>query len=194
MSEPLPQRWHSTFLQAVERHRHADPLKEAALAGRLGDWTSALTTVVVSACGQMGWQASAKGHTLDLLPVPRSEYLALDVMAFAGEGGRWRFPVAVMELENSRDDDYIAYSLWKVLCVRARLRVVYCYRQSASERAALLQRLGRELLGAIPLAERGQVPGRTLVVVGTLDEASNFPYSFFKPFAADYSTGRFASL
>lgn len=33
-----------------------------------------------------------------------------------------------MELENSRDSERIAYSLWKVLCVRAELRIVFCYR------------------------------------------------------------------
>src|SRR5580700_5307780 len=46
-----------------------------------------LTTTVVEACGVIGLRASAKGHELDLLPVPRSEYLALDVTAFA-EGPR----------------------------------------------------------------------------------------------------------
>ena len=35
----------------------------------------------------------------------------------------------VIELENSSREDMIAYSLWKVLCVRADLRVVFCYRK-----------------------------------------------------------------
>jgi len=35
---------------------------------------------------------------------------------------RWRFPSAIMELENSPGEDQIAYSLWKVISVRADLR------------------------------------------------------------------------
>jgi predicted GTPase len=44
-----------------------------------------------------------------------------------------RIPISVFELENSPVNDLVAYSLWKVLCVRASLRVVFCYRQDASE-------------------------------------------------------------
>jgi hypothetical protein len=56
----------------------------------------------------------ASGELPEALPESRHEYLALDVMAFAPGEQRWRFPVAVMELENSQAEDRIAYSLWKV--------------------------------------------------------------------------------
>src|SRR5207244_6032291 len=87
----------AAFWSTVRRHRDATPLREAALRGRLGDWTAALTSVAVAACEELGWRASAKGHLLDLLPVPRGEYLAMDLTAFAGGEKRWRFPTAVME-------------------------------------------------------------------------------------------------
>src|SRR5688500_11719023 len=75
-------------------------LREAGLSGRLGEWTKSLTTTVVEACGAIGLRASGKGHELDLLPVPRSEYLALDVTAFAEGPRRWLYPTLVAELEN----------------------------------------------------------------------------------------------
>ena len=81
----------------------------------------------------MGWRGAARGHRSDLLPVARSEYLALDIVAFETTGDRrWRFPVAVFELENSPADDLVAYALWKILCVRASLRVMFCYRRDAA--------------------------------------------------------------
>ena len=122
--------WLDTFLTALRHHEAAVRLREAAMAGRLGAWTRALTDVVVSTLPTMGWTGAAKGHRSTILPVPREEYLALDVVAFGDSGGRrWRFPAAVFELGNSRDDDVVAYALWKTLCVRAGLRVVFCYRR-----------------------------------------------------------------
>jgi hypothetical protein len=39
-------------------------------------------------------RSRARGHRSDLLPVSRSEYLALDIVAFEIAGDRrWRFPV-----------------------------------------------------------------------------------------------------
>jgi len=128
MADGVAQRWFRSFMEVVQRHEASAPLRDAAVRGQLGRWTTSLTRVVVSTCEGVGWKAAAKGHRSDLLPVPREEYLALDVAAFEPAGDRrWRFPIAVFELENSRADDPVAYSLWKVLCVRAALRVVFCY-------------------------------------------------------------------
>ena len=127
----------------------------------------------------MDWRASAKGHPLDLLPIAHSEYLGLDVIAFAAGQTRWRFPVALVELENSRDDDRIAYSLWKVLCVRADLRIVFCYRRGAEQASALIHFLCAEVMKAMSLETRISLEGETLVVIGSRDESATFPYSFF---------------
>ena len=83
--------WRDAFMKEIQGHETALRLKEAALEERLTDWTTALTAVAVATCKQMGWRASAKSHKLDLLPVQRSEYLALDVMAFRDAKKRWRF-------------------------------------------------------------------------------------------------------
>jgi hypothetical protein len=138
--------------------------------------------------------ASAKGHKLELLPIHRSEYLALDVMAFAGGEKRWRFPVAVMELENSAREDQIAYSLWKVLSVRADLRIVFCYRRNGEEIPALLRHLREEVVEAMGLAGRVKLEGATLLVVGSRSESGTFPFGYFGWWLLDTNTGRFERL
>lgn len=183
--------WQVSFAKSVRRHRNADPLRDAAIQGKLGNWTQALTTVVVDTCVSLGWQTSAKWHPSDWLPVPRSEYLALDVMAFPSGDGHWRFPVAVFELENSKDDDRIAYSLWKLLCVRSELRIVFCYRPSADLAPALVRHLREEVIGALSITERRDLPGQTLVVVGSRAESETFPYGFFKWWQLNTNTGSF---
>src|SRR5881392_1495330 len=119
MAEAPAQRFRETFFSVVQEAPFAVPLKQAAQSVNLGAWTKALTGAAVATCEAVGWKASAKGHKTELLPIHRSEYLGLDVMAFPKGERRWRFPVAVMELENSSREDQIAYSLWKVLSANA---------------------------------------------------------------------------
>ena len=190
----LSQRWRKAFLDTIRVHENAGPLKAAALTGRLREWTRLLTAVVVRSCADVGWQAAAKGHTLDLLSQAGQEFLGMDVMAFeSSKGGdpTWRFPVAVFELENSRDDDRVAYSLWKVLCLRTRLRVVFAYRGDWDEAGTLTARLSAEVVGPVPLIQRSQLTGETLFVVGSRGEADTFPWSYFKVWELDPDRGTF---
>lgn len=193
ISDALSHLWYGKFMETVQQHESAMELKEAAISGRLGKWTSALTRVVCSACDGMGWKAAAKGHRSTLLPVAGQEYLALDVVAFEPSGDRrWRFPVAVMELENSGTDDRVAYSLWKVLCTRARLRVVFCYRKDTTQASALVRHLAEQVTTSMGIDERTKVGGETVLIVGSKNEASTFPYGFFKDWQFDVNLGRFA--
>jgi hypothetical protein len=196
VSKSLAETWYTTFLEILQRHEASRPLKEAASAGRLGDWTKALTSVVVDVCRQMGWQTAAKWHRGDVLPISRSEYLALDAVAFEVRQDailpNWPFPVAVFELENSRQDDKAAYSLWKVLCVRVSLRVVFCYRRDVSAGSVLVRHLEKAVVGSLPIEGRVNLVGETLLIVGSRAEESTFPYGFFKNWVLDKNTGRFA--
>src|SRR5262245_12369220 len=95
-------RWLGAFMVTVKTHEASATLREAMQTGALRYWTQALTGVVVGTFAEMGWQGAARGYRSDLLPISRSEYLALDVVAFETAGDRrWRFPVGVFELENS---------------------------------------------------------------------------------------------
>ncbi len=70
--QSVDKQWQEAFLKTVQQHEYAFPLKEAALQERLGDWTKELTSVVVATCEAMGWQASAKDHRLDMLPIGKT--------------------------------------------------------------------------------------------------------------------------
>ncbi len=194
MNSGLSARFRAAFFTTATEGSASARLREAGLHGSLGEWTKALTTTVVEACGAIGLRASAKGHELDLLPVPRSEYLALDVTAFAEGPRRWIYPTLIAELENQAAPDFIAYSLWKVLAVRATLRIVFCYRKQRDEVGTLVSYLNREVVEALGVATRAGLEGDTLLVVGTRAEAGTFPHGFFTWFALERNAGRFTTL
>jgi len=140
----------------------------------------------------MGWMSAARGNKLHITPIPHSEYLTLDVMAFAPTSAcGWIFLIAVAELENSPDEERIAYSLWKVLCVRSDLRIVFCYRRSFTDAPAMVSYLSREVVLALPVADRMNLKGETYIVVGSKNESATFPYGFFKWWQLDNNTGNF---
>ena len=192
MPDALGHVWYGTFMDTVQKHESSALLKDAAIRGQLGKWTSALTGVVCSTCNAMGWKAAAKVNRSTLLPVAREEYLALDVVAFEPAGDRrWRFPIAAIELENSGEDDRVAYSLWKVLCTRAELRVVFCYRKDAAEGSTLVRHLSGQVAQAMGIRERTRIGGETMLIVGSRNESATFPYGFFKEWRFDMNLGRF---
>lgn len=194
MQDSLADRFRAAFFLIVQAEGLASELKNAAAAANLGAWTRALTDAVVATCEALGLSASAIGHKLELLPIHRSEYLALDVVAFRAGEKRWRFPEAVMELENSAREDQIAYSLWKVLSVRAELRIVFCYRRNSEEIPALVRHLREEVIEAMGLAGRVKLEGETLLVVGSRSESGTFPFGYFGWWSLDTNTGRFERL
>jgi hypothetical protein len=192
MPEAFLKEWQDAFFQGLQSHEAAQSLREAAVAGRLGDWTTCLTRAVVHSCKELGWVAAARGHLADVLPIPRNEYLALDVMAFQQTAGnRWPLPVAVFELENSPDNDRVAYALWKLLCIRASLRVLFAYRWESAEGSVLAGYLAENVVGSLSISERMYIGGDTLVLIGSRAEGETFPYGYFKEWILDTNTGRF---
>lgn len=181
--------WREKFMQTVQQHDLAAQLKEASRQGKR-TWTMNMTHAVMQTCKEIGWEAAAKGYQGMSLPVSRSEYLSVDVTAFVPGTERWPFPVAVMELENQQVDSYIAYNLWKLLCIQAELRVVYCYRREAEQGRALMQLLSEEVVGALPVARRTTLVGETIVVVGSYAAAETFPYGFFRWWQLEKGVGR----
>jgi len=184
--------WKEAFLRTLQVYENAGLLRAAALDERLADWTAYLTEAVVHTCQSLGWMSAAKGNKLHILPVPHCEYLTLDVMAFAPtSAGGWCFPVAVAELENSANEERIAYSLWKVLCVRSDLRIVFCYRHSFADAPTLVSYLGREVVASLTIEDRMNLKGETCLVIGSRNDSATFPYYFFKWWPFDKNTGNF---
>jgi hypothetical protein len=187
----LAQAWRSRFFETVVSEEIASELKASSLDARLKDWTRVLTTAVVATCESQGWRVAARQHRLDRMPETREEYLGIDAMAFEPSAARWLFPVAAIELENSRRDDRIAYSLWKVLNVRAPLAVAFCYRPSADVGAVLVRHLAQTVVQSMSLDRRVGLTSETLVTVGYRNQAETFPYGFFKWWLLNVNTGEF---
>lgn len=185
--------WTAAFSDVLQPQEVAEPLRKAATTGNLGEWTRLLTDAVVASCKQLGWPAAAKRHRLDLLPQPQQEYLGIDVMAFppaAGEGGpAWPFPLAVFELENQRGR--AVYSLWKVICVRAELRVVFAYRNDWQQVQELVRSLKREVIDGYSIEQRQTLDDRTLLITGSRGEGETFPYGYFKIWRLNPNIGAF---
>lgn len=190
------QPWRESFLNVVQEPLNAAPLKAASLAEDLKSWTACLTSTVVASCGQLGWPAAAKGHRLAELPQAGQEYLSIDVIAFPGatDGRRWRLPTAAFELENHRTDDRVAYSLWKVLCVRSQLRVVFAFRREWEESRKTVDAVCRDVVGSLSPTERAGIQGETAMVIGNRGEGETFPWGYFKFWLLDSNQGRFEKV
>lgn len=187
--------WRDKFQEVVREPENAAPLKAASKAEDLKTWTASLTATVVKSCAALGWPAAAKGHKLGHLPQVGQEYLSLDVMAFPPtRTGRWPIPQAVFELENDRTDDRVAYSLWKVLCVRAKLRVVFAFRRDWDKSRETVAAVGRDVIGSISLSEREYLQGETALIIGNRGEGETFPWEYFKIWKLDKNVGRFEKV
>ena len=192
-------RWRSSFLRIIEDAAVADPLRENAVPGKLTTWTAHLTSAVVASCDLLGLQAAAKGHGLDLLPQAGQEYLGLDVTAFlpaATEMPSWPYPLMAFELENSRSDCRIAYSLWKVASVRTALGVVFAYRKNWEEALALVDRLASAVPDAYApgLGWTVQSDSQIILAMGSRSDNEAFPWGYFKFWSFDRNVRRFKKL
>jgi hypothetical protein len=184
--------WRDTFGKYVGAPQRSDLLKKASVEADLRTWTNELTTVVVKSCEAMQWVASSRWSPTRRLPQAGKEYLGLDVTAFpGGQEPRWPMPVAVFELENSPSDDRVAYSLWKVLCIRATLRVVFAYRTDWDRSRKLVTSLASDVIGSLSLEEQSEISGQTIVVVGNRGEGETFPWGYFKFWRLDANLGQF---
>jgi hypothetical protein len=169
--------WYSAFWREVRRNPWADGLREAALAKRLKRWTALLTEVAARTCQVLGVQVAARGQAPPALPVPRQEYLGVDLLAFpAAEQPSWRKPILALELENREEPEVIAYALWKVCAVRVAWGGAFCYRREPAAIGELLRALSDGVMR--PMEPEHDV----LLVVGTRSRAEDFPDGFFKPY------------
>lgn len=180
-------------MSALNAREMAEALRAAAATGSLADWTRLLTAAVVRSCDALGWSPAAKGHRSTRLPQAGQEYLGIDVMAFgpAGEANapRWPLPLAAFELENQKER--AGYSLWKVICVRASLRVVFAYRNDWVQVRELVRELAADVLGGLSVSDRLAIGGDLLIVTGSRGEGETFPYGFFKIWRYNTNTASF---
>lgn len=121
------------------------------------------------------------------------EYLGIDAWFIDNadfddwDNDNWDPPVlpsAVAELENSYDLNQITYDLWKMLCIRAPVRVLICYQSKADEVKSLRMRLEDVI------QQRGLMKGaggELLVIIGNDSVSEESEWSeYFKVFEWRY--------
>jgi len=195
MRGPLARRWLTHFHRALDGDvETAVELRDASLGRKLKRWTAALTRIVVRSIEALELIAAARQNAGIALPLAQQEYLGQDVMAFRPGPRGWRFPIIVAELENAPDDRQVAYSLWKTLCIRCELRIVFCYRAEPTAGPVLVDTLATEVVGELPISDRARLDGETVVVVGSRNESETFPNGFFQAWKLNTNTGRFERL
>lgn len=192
MNRSLATRWLAQFHGVLD----GDPelsaeLRDASMRRQLKRWTAALTRAVVRSIETLELTAAARQNAGTALPLTQQEYLGQDVMAFHPGPCSWRFPIIVVELENAPDDRRVAYSLWKTLCIRCELRIVFCYRAEPPAASLLVSMLATEVVRELPISDRARLDGETIVVVGSRGEAATFPDGFFQAWKLNTNTGRF---
>jgi len=185
--------WYTEFVEVIRTSSIGYPLRDASVAGDLKAWTSSLTKAVVLSCEKMEWKAAGKSHKLDLLPKAGQEYLSLDVMGFDPTSicGRWPMPVAAFELENDRTDDRVAYSLWKLLCVQTKLRVVFAFRTDWDTGRDSVRSIGQDVIQSLSMQQLHDLSGDTAMIFGNRGSGSYFPDGFFKCYLLDKELQQF---
>ncbi len=191
ISSHISRQWRSVFTGCMDQPEHAESLQNAIQAGSLDDWTSTISALIIETCYKMKWYASGKGHRTRMLPIYRSTYLDVDVMAFAERAKKWQFPIAVFELEEQPQPDRIAYNLWKLFCIQARFRALFCYQPSPKDAPQLMHYLTKELVHALPAAEKVSMEEDTLVIIGTEGPEDTFPMGYFSWWQLDRECQRF---
>lgn len=197
MQGPAFDDWWEQFLTQVQEPERAERLKQASLDEDLKAWTELTTSAVVRACRALGWDAAARGYPSRRLPQRGHEYLGIDVMAFppvTTADVPWPLPLAVFELENQRRDERVAYSLWKVISVRSRLRVVLSYRPDWEQGRRLIQSLQDAMIGSLEPDDVRTLEGDTILIVGNRGEGETFPWGYFKRWRLNVNLGRFEKL
>jgi len=109
------------------------------------------------------WELSREYLNIDAVFINKSEYGLHSWGAKGIKYGPLALPEAVAELENDWDVDKICYDLWKILCIRAPVRVLVCYQKNEEMVNNLRQRLENIIWGSSLM--KG-TDGDLLVIIG----------------------------
>jgi len=122
-------------------------------------------------------EESGEYLNIDALFIKNSEY----DLATVGENGWDPFVLShvVVELENSYNINKISYCLWKILCIRAPIRVLVCYQNTRNKVRSLKEHLEKVI-------RRGRLMKGTdsdlLVIIGNESAAGDDWGKFYAVF------------
>ena len=97
-------------------------------------------------------------------------------------------------LENVAKKERIEYSLWKVMLLRTRLRVVFAYRSDWDQANGLVYSIGQGFIDRMTIDERAEIPGETVIVIGSRGEGETFPFGYFKYWRLDTNAAKFVKV
>lgn len=135
------------------------------------EWTEFIGIALDHAAAKMSLKPTRRRPDSNL---DSGENLTIDVMLFDKE--KWRklykrnsyydafiLPEAVIELENEDDKIKIAYCLWKLLCIRAPLRILICHQANDNTIRNLIMHLRDVIMkGNLKKGDKGEI----FVIVG----------------------------
>ena len=171
--------WLKYFEKVIESHRKQSPL---GTSPKDSEWTKFMGEVIDEVAKEMGCEVTRRRPG----DKDRSgEYLNIDAFfvdkaAFENKPPEYDpfvLPLAVVELENSDEVNKITYCLWKILCIRAPIRVLICYQSNNVKIKELRQQLERVIQnGGLMKKDNGDL----LVIIG--DESKKEWKSYFDEF------------
>jgi hypothetical protein len=135
------------------------------------EWTEFIGVALDHTAAKMSLKLTRKRVAGNL---DSGENLTIDVMLF--DKSAWKklykrdsdydafiLPEAVIELENMDDKSRIAYSLWKLLCIRSPLRILICYQNNENTIDKLIMYLREVVIkGNLKKDDKGEL----FIIVG----------------------------
>ncbi len=110
-------------------------------------------------------ERSGEYLNIDAVFIDNAEY---DLIKEKSEWDPFVIPRAVVELENNYNIEKISYCLWKILCVRAPIRVLICYQKGKNKVTSLKQHLENVIWQGSLMKGTG---GDLLVIIGDDSDA-----------------------
>jgi len=137
----LKESWRKYFFKSLNSLEEPPPKDSAG-------WTAFMGTVLDKVAERMGCYVARRKRGDQYT----GEHLGIDAVFFENRAGKKLgynkyggdqlvLPRVVVELENGYILDKIAYCLWKLLCIRSRLRVLICYQSNRQKIEALRRHL-----------------------------------------------------
>lgn len=115
--------------------------RETLSEKQLEDMTPEEKEVALANFAKGYWEESREYLNIDAVFINESEYGLHTWGAKGIQYGPFALPEAVAELENDWEVNKICYCLWKILCIRASVRVLVCYQRNEEMINSLRQRL-----------------------------------------------------
>jgi hypothetical protein len=159
--------WLKYFIYSLKEKEKTDYPRNP---NRDAEWTEFMYKIIDGVADKLNcWPARRRQENIH----ESGEYLNIDAVFIDNaeyestkEDRRWDpfvLPRAVVELENSYDLKKISYCLWKILCIRAAIRVLICY-QSDIDKVKFLKKRLEDVIWQGSLVKGSD--GDLLVIVG----------------------------